>query len=420
LAGEGGTLTPAQLGSMLMAPPFKMSENQVWSICSQTDANNDGVIDLEEFMPTMLAVMGFISGQSDPNKVSTKNDLFDMSTQMIIELLREQYNHADTNGDGLLQPLEVVGMLVQPPYSLSHAEAAAITVQGDINGDGAIDFDEFCPTVLSLLAAMKGTNKAKRVSVDASENGHFAYALRSWFYNMEESGAMTPIRLANELSKSGLKLAPSVILELVAGADVDGNGLIDYEEFVMFMITVLKDPPEEKLNMQDFTTGELAEYFRELFLVGDVNGDGVLQPEEFRKLLQCNGFKFDDQTVERLFEASDVNGDGVVDYCEFLPAMLSIMHSSEKDSKISKDNVESELKRRFRLADKDGNGVIDATEFLDLMTRKDLPAIPPKAILQIFMEADTNEDGVLDYEEFMPVMTHYIQYGLHEEAGSYM
>jgi len=97
------------------------------------------------------------------------------------------------------------------------------------------------------------------------------------------------------------------------------------------MLAILRDA--HALDPDDYSTEHIVEYCQQLFSIADTNGDGVLQPSEFRILLQNCGFDFDDDTVSDMIEAADTNHDGVIQYEEFLPAMLSIMETKKKSLK---------------------------------------------------------------------------------------
>merc|ERR1719238_2045310 len=69
----------------------------------------------------------------------------------------------------------------------------------------------------------------------------------------------------------------------------------------------------------------LERYLQKLFAVADTNGDGVLQPEEFKRLLELSGFNFSKAQVRQLLSQADVNNDGVIEYDEFIPVALALM-----------------------------------------------------------------------------------------------
>merc|ERR1711968_376082 len=80
-------------------------------------------------------------------------------------------------------------------------------------------------------------------------------------------------------------------------------------------------------SIEDVPPAMLERYFQKLFAVADVNGDGVLQPSEFKRLLELSGFNFDQATVRKLLNAADVNQDGVIEYDEFVPVAMEILKS---------------------------------------------------------------------------------------------
>ena len=58
--------------------------------------------------------------------------------------------------------------------------------------------------------------------------------------------------------------------------------------------------------------------------LSDTNGDGVLQPDEFKHMLEMSGFKLSKKRVDELLSLADVNHDGVVEYAEFIPVALAM------------------------------------------------------------------------------------------------
>jgi hypothetical protein len=64
---------------------------------------------------------------------------------------------------------------------------------------------------------------------------------------------------------------------------------------------------------------EINKTFREI----DDNGDGTLQPEEFRKALLSHGMKLTDEKFKTLWKEFDVDGDGSITYKEFVNKYVS-------------------------------------------------------------------------------------------------
>ena len=83
-------------------------------------------------------------------------------------------------------------------------------------------------------------------------------------------------------------------MQLVAAADVNKDGVIEYKEFVPLALELMKaaaaaaapaaaEDDEALGSASDYSQAELEDYIARLFAIGDVNGDGVLDPAELDK-----------------------------------------------------------------------------------------------------------------------------------------
>jgi len=123
----------------------------------------------------------------------------------------------------------------------------------------------------------------------------------------------------NELSKRELtKLctwlnyphAPKDINDMFAQMDIDGNGTIDFDEFVSY-IKDKRPHPEFQYNMTQ------AEYekFMMTFHYYDTDGNGGLDRDEFRRLVKAMKYPGD---PEQIFREIDLDSNGLLDVDEFL------------------------------------------------------------------------------------------------------
>ena len=69
-----------------------------------------------------------------------------------------------------------------------------------------------------------------------------------------------------------------------------------------------------KLNEEQI--GEL----KKAFAVMDKNGDGVVEKDELRTLLQGLGEDVTEEVIDEMIKIADTNGDGKVDFNEFCKA----------------------------------------------------------------------------------------------------
>merc|ERR1711959_704366 len=208
-----------------------------------------------------------------------------------------------------------------------------------------------------------------------------------------DDGVLSPVEFADLLSRSGFNFPAHVIVALVKAADVNEDGVIEYEEFVPAMLGLMEAANEadlvpnvaEGVPMWDEVPDEMLErYLSKLFQIGDTNGDGVLQPQEFLELLTRAGLRFPAELVLKLFLEADVNHDGVIEYDEFMPAMLAVIGAMKEGAAEAAEEAATD----------------DAP--LPMPNPADVPADMMADYLQkLFKIADTNDDGVLTPTEFV-------------------
>ena len=97
--------------------------------------------------------------------------------------------------------------------------------------------------------------------------------------------------------------------DMINEVDADGNGTIDFPEFLSLMARKMKDTDTEE---------ELVEAFK----VFDRDGNGLISAAELRHVMTNLGEKLTDEVDEMIREA-DVDGDGHINYEEFVRMMMA-------------------------------------------------------------------------------------------------
>lgn len=172
------------------------------------------------------------------------------------------------------------------------------------------------------------------------------------------------------------------------------------------------------------TDDQLVEMLTKLFLKGDVDGNGVLDAKEFKKLLNESDLGLSQKEIKILYTQADLNEDGAVEYREFIPACVQLIgvlkaKASAEQAAISKEieareiadyyirgmsaqEVEAMMGVAFQMADKDGNGFLDQKEFQAFL--KDMPLnLTKKEVNAAMLSYDANQDGKISFQEFVPI-----------------
>jgi calmodulin len=96
--------------------------------------------------------------------------------------------------------------------------------------------------------------------------------------------------------------------ELIQAVDVDGNGELDFNEFVFACCGDHSQTTRMKLNG-----------FFDMF---DVDGNGSLDRDELMKVGGSLGEVFTDEDLDGIINSADTDGDGKVDKQEFCNLLL--------------------------------------------------------------------------------------------------
>ena len=134
-------------------------------------------------------------------------------------------------------------------------------------------------------------------------------AIRDSFamYDKDGNGSISLGELREVLRNLGEKVTNDDINQIIQIADTDGDGEIDYKEFVDLIKGVMKNKGAQ--GDQDL---------RRAFTIFDQDGNGSISASELKIVLDRIGIKMTDYEIANTIREADTDGNGEVDYNEFV------------------------------------------------------------------------------------------------------
>lgn len=305
-ADGNGTLDKEEMSTLISATGFNFSDAKVQEIIAAADANMDGLISYEEFVPLMIAMLR-------PKKLNAGN----YSDEQLETYFMRIFSAADLDGNGVLDSFEVANLLLKTGFRFTEDEVGELVKAADTNNDGVLSYKEFVPLMIEML-------KGQTLKVGNYTEEHLmAYFARLFMIgDTNGDGVLSPDEIRVLLGKTAFRFSREFIDELIVVADINQDGVIEYEEFVPMMVEVLAP---KQLNLANYTEAQLRKYFTQLFEMADEDGNGVLDAGEVEHLLSSTGFKFSKVKIAEVMASADTNHDGVLDYGEFVHMLLKIL-----------------------------------------------------------------------------------------------
>lgn len=143
--------------------------------------------------------------------------------------------------------------------------------------------------------------------LDQIQNAEFREAFEE--FDKDGSGAISSKELLGVMRAMGQNPTEDELNSMVMEVDLDGNGTIEFPEFLEMM--------KQKASAVD-QEGELREAFR----IFDRNKDGFISVKELKKVTTMLGASLTKEELEEFMKEADVDGNGKLDYDEFVKMLL--------------------------------------------------------------------------------------------------
>ena len=123
-------------------------------------------------------------------------------------------------------------------------------------------------------------------------------------FDRNNEGKISHKEIGTIIEKLGQSLSDEDLKEMIKEVDIDGDGCIDFEEFLTLMCSKLRDNDSEEEMM-------------EAFKVFDKDGDGFIGKNDFKNVMSHLGEPLINQEVDEIITDWDEDGDDQLSYKEF-------------------------------------------------------------------------------------------------------
>ena len=145
---------------------------------------------------------------------------------------------------------------------------------------------------------------------DLSEEKITEFKAAFELFDKDRDGTITTKELGILMRNLGQNPSEEELKQMIREVDLDGNGTIDFKEFLCLMVKKMKGTDTEE---------ELLEAFK----VFDRDGNGYITSHELRYIMTNLGEGLTPEEVEEMVKEADLDNDGQIDYDEFVKMMLS-------------------------------------------------------------------------------------------------
>ena len=129
-------------------------------------------------------------------------------------------------------------------------------------------------------------------------------------YDSNKDGNVNSLELANILKSININISDEEIKEIMTEIDLEGNGQINYEEFISILNRREKDVDNEE---------ELLKAFK----VFDKEGNGLININELKHIMLTVGNNLSENEINDMLAEADTDMDGYINYEEFIRSILA-------------------------------------------------------------------------------------------------
>jgi Ca2+-binding EF-hand superfamily protein len=256
-------------------------------------------------------------------------------------------------------------------------------------------------------------------------------------YDQDGNGYLDPVEFKSLMTdlQQRLDFPPDEILLFLAEADMNQDGMIEYEEFIPLALQVIQgmyakkrleqhtqdiEQHAEDLLVHGMSREELKELVESIFSRMDEDNSGTLSKSEFMGALQSMELGLTRREINTIMFKIDSDNDNNISYREFVPFAFDLLQKLTSlrllETELENDNIASWLMELFRGRDTEMTGMLHVDDVRDLL-HKAMLGLSRMQIYTVISEADVNSDMLISYAAFIPRAVGLIRSMLSFEAS---
>ena len=129
-------------------------------------------------------------------------------------------------------------------------------------------------------------------------------------FDKDKDGKISGKELANAMVSMGQNPTDDEINEMMREVDLNQDGKIDFDEF---MILMTKNSPDTQAEEEVINA----------FRVFDKEGNGLIASSELKHIMMTIGDKMSEEEADEMVNEADIDEDGMINYEEFVRMMMA-------------------------------------------------------------------------------------------------
>ena len=190
-------------------------------------------------------------------------------------------------------------------------------------------------------------------------------------FDKDRDGTITTKELGILMRNLGRNPSEEELKQMIREVDLDGNGTIDFKEFLCLMVKKMKGTDTEE---------ELLEAFK----VFDRDGNGYITSHELRYIMTNLGEGLTPEEVEEMVKEADLDNDGQIDYDEPVMMYYQLKNFYQNHRRYVKSKSDVQLNGKYQtlsqIKNSDSCDPVETNEEMDKEFSIDGTKLDPKDV----------------------------------------